>query len=113
MKCRLDKFVWVHAQGEKDHAFHQRAARAGVWVEFDGIGEKSADWHRDCVLFMQRQGLLGRTLISQDSGWYRVGEPGGGHYRGYTFLYTDFLPMLPREIWVTLLMENPRRAFGA
>lgn len=113
MKCRLDKFVWVHAQGEKDHAFHERAARAGVWVELDGIRENSADWHRDCVLFMRKQGLLRRTLISQDSGWYRVGEPGGGHYRGYTFLYTNFLPMLPREIWARLLVENPRRAFGA
>jgi len=113
MKCPLDKFVWVHAQGEKDHAFHERAARAGAWVEFDGISENSAARHRDCVLFMLKAGLLQRTLISQDSGWYRVGEPGGGHYRGYTFLYTDFLPTLPREIWGALLVENPRKAFGA
>jgi phosphotriesterase-related protein len=113
MRCPLDKFVWVHAQGEKDHLFHERAARAGAWVEFDGISESTADWHRECVLFMRKQGWLGKTLISQDSGWYRVGEPGGGRYRGYTFLYTDFLPMLPRDIRGTLLVENPRKAFGA
>jgi phosphotriesterase-related protein len=47
-------------------------------VEFDGISESTADWHRECVLFMRKQGWLGKTLISQDSGWYRVGEPGGG-----------------------------------
>jgi hypothetical protein len=49
-----------------------------------------------------------RTLISQDSGWYRVGEPGGGHYRGYTFLYTNFPPMPPREILGML----PRASFA-
>ena len=34
----LSKFVWVHAQSEKDHSIHMKAARAGAWVEFDGIG---------------------------------------------------------------------------
>jgi phosphotriesterase-related protein len=87
-------------------------ARAGAWVEFDGIGPKSADWHLECVRFMQSKGLLNRTLISQDSGWYRVGEPAGGEYRGYTYIYTDFLPRLDAG-WITPLMwENPRRAFG-
>jgi phosphotriesterase-related protein len=55
--------------------------------------------------------LLGRTLLSQDSGWYHVGEPGGGNYRGYTFIYTDFLPTLDSN-WVRALMaDNPSRAF--
>lgn len=112
LKCPASKFVWVHAQSEKDHGYHERAARAGAWVEFDGISEKSAGWHRDCVLYMKDKGLLGRTLVSQDAGWYHVGEPGGGSYRGYTYLYTGFLPLLPPETWKTLLVENPRRAFG-
>jgi phosphotriesterase-related protein len=81
-------------------------------VEFDGINEKSADWHRECVEFMAGAGLLGRTLISQDSGWYRVGEPKGGNYRGYAYIYTGFLPALKQE-WVTVLMrDNPVKAFG-
>jgi phosphotriesterase-related protein len=106
------KFVWVHAQNEKDHAFHEQVARAGAWVEFDGINEKSAAWHRTCVLEMQRRGQLSRVLISQDSGWYRVGEPGGGNYRGYTYLYTGFLPQVPAELWKPLLVDNTRTAFG-
>ncbi len=111
-KVPLSRFVWVHAQNEKDHSIHARAARAGAWVEFDGIREKSADWHLDCVRFMAGQGLLGRTLISQDAGWYHVGEPGGGNYRGYTYIFTDFLPRLEKE-WVDVLMrKNPRAAFG-
>jgi phosphotriesterase-related protein len=106
------RFVWVHAQNEKDHTIHERVARAGAWVEFDGIGPKSADWHLECVRFMAKTGLLGRTLISQDAGWYHVGEPGGGNYRGYTFLYTDFLPRLDRAWIATLTWDNPMEAFG-
>lgn len=111
LKCPTSKFVWVHAQNEKDHAFHQRIARAGAWVEFDGISEKSAAWHRECVLYMKDQRLLGQTLISQDAGWYHVGEPHGGDYRGYTYIYSGFLPQIPRDDWKTLLVDNPRRAF--
>jgi phosphotriesterase-related protein len=112
LKAPLSKFVWVHAQNEKDNAYHERAARAGAWVEFDGIGEKSAAWHRDCVLFMRSKGLLNRTLISQDAGWYRVGEPGGGVFRPFTFIYTGFLPQIPQETWKPLLVDNPRTAFS-
>jgi len=111
-KVPAARFVWVHAQAEKDHAFHRRAARAGAWVEFDGIGPQSAAWHRDCVRFMAAENLLSRTLISQDSGWYHVREPGGGNYRGYTFIYTDFLAMLD-PAWVRpLMVDNPITAFG-
>jgi phosphotriesterase-related protein len=107
------KFVWVHAQNERDHQIHEKIARAGAWVEFDGIGPKTTAFHLECVRFMASKGLLSRTLISQDSGWYHVGEPGGGEYRGYTFVYTDFLPQLePAQIPV-LMWENPRAAFGA
>jgi phosphotriesterase-related protein len=111
-KSAPEKFVWVHAQNEKDHAIHRRVAKAGAWVEFDGISRESAAWHRYCVGFMADEGLLNRTLLSQDSGWYHVGEPGGGDYRGYTFVYTDFLPSL-NQAWVqTLMVDNPVRAFG-
>jgi len=112
LRCPLKKFVWVHAQNEKDHAWHERVARAGAWVEFDGIGPKSLDWHLECVRFMEEQGLLDRTLVSQDAGWYHAEVPGGGEYRGYTFIYTGFLPALPPETRKKLLIENPRRAFG-
>ncbi len=106
------KFVWVHAQNEKDHAVHEKAARLGAWVEFDGIGPKSAEFHLECVRFMASKGLLHRTLISQDSGWYHVGEAGGGEYRGYTYLYSDFLPKLDPAQVPVLMWENPRAAFG-
>ncbi len=112
-KADPSKLVWVHAQNEKDHSVHEKVARAGAWVEFDGIGPESAAWHLECLRFMQSRQLLGRTLISQDSGWYHTGEPGGGDYRGYTFIYTDFLPQLDSSWRRMLMWDNPRRAFGA
>jgi len=112
LRCPLQRFVWVHAQSEKDHAWHERVARAGAWVEFDGIGPKSRDWHLQCVQFMDGQGLLSRTLISQDSGWYHAELPGGGEFRGYTYIYTDFLPALPPAMRRQLIVENPVAAFG-
>ncbi|HVX66622.1 MAG TPA: hypothetical protein VHA11_08475 [Bryobacteraceae bacterium] len=111
-KASASRFVWVHAQNEKDHAFHRRAAQAGAWVEFDGIAPDTAVWHHECVRFMTAEGLLGRTLLSQDAGWYHVGEPGGGEYRGYSYIYSDFLPSLSEEAVRMLMVENPRRAFG-
>src|SRR5882762_3063491 len=106
------KFVWVHAQNERNHEVHEKVARAGAWVEFDGIGPKTIEFHLECVRFLVSKGLLKRTLVSQDAGWYHVGEPGGGAFRGYTYLYTDFLPRLnPAEVLV-LMWENPRAAFG-
>jgi phosphotriesterase-related protein len=112
-RVSLAKFVWVHAQNERNHAVHEKVARAGAWVEFDGISSKTAAYHLECVRFLEAKELVNRTLISQDAGWYHVGEPGGGDFRGYTYLYSDFLPLLePAQIPV-LMFENPRAAFGA
>jgi phosphotriesterase-related protein len=106
------KFVWVHAQNERNHELHAKVARAGAWVEFDGIGPKTIEFHLQCVRFLAAKGLQSRTLVSQDSGWYHVGEPKGGEFRGYTYLYSHFLPRLePAQIPV-LMWENPRAAFG-
>ena len=110
-------YVWVHAQNEKDGALHRRAARAGAWIELDGIAEESRDAHVSAVSALVRAGQLRRTLISQDSGWYHVGEPGGGRFRPYTYLFDGFLPALrqaglsERDVR-TLLVDNPARLLG-
>lgn len=111
-KVDAHRFVWVHAQNEHDAAIHEELARAGAWVEFDGLNAKTSEWHLACVRRMAGKNLLGQTLISQDSGWYHVGEPGGGDYRGYTYIYTDFVPRLKGDWAVQLLKTNPVKAFG-
>ena len=106
-----ERLVWVHAQNEKDYAVHLEVAKAGAWVEFDSISAGSVDWHQNCVEFMASAGVLNKTLISHDSGWYRPGEPGGGEFNGYTYLYGNFHPKV--DGWFrTLLWENPQKAFG-
>jgi phosphotriesterase-related protein len=111
------RLIWVHAQSEKDHALHRKVAEAGAWVEFDGVGPQSIDWHVECVRMMADAGLLHRTLVSQDAGWYRPGPDGGSKYRGYAMLFEEFLPRLRQggfgdnEI-DRLMVENPAAALG-
>ena len=108
-------WIWVHAQAEEDTAAHADAAREGAWVEFDGLSPESVDRHVELVLNMRRHRLLGRVLVSHDAGWYSVGEPGGGDFRGFTTLFTTFLPAL-REAGVTeeeirmITVDNPADA---
>ena len=113
----LSAFIWVHAQSERDDAFHVRAARRGAWVEFDGISPSSLARHLELVQRMKGEGLLDRVLVSHDAGWYHVGEPGGGQFRPYTTLFTDFVPGLRSTGFSDaevrqLLIENPRRALA-
>jgi predicted metal-dependent phosphotriesterase family hydrolase len=110
-------FIWVHAQTEKDHQIHRRIAKQGAWVEFDGVGPKSLDWHLECVRVMAEAGLLHRTLVSQDAGWYRPGEPGGGEFRGYAVLLAEFVPLLRANGFSAqdvdqLLVKNPAAALA-
>lgn len=108
-------FVWVHAQSEPDREVHAAAARRGAWVEFDGVGPGQVEKHAELILAMRRAGLLDQVLVSHDAGWYHVGEPGGGSFRGFGTLFEELLPALRRagvsegEIR-RLLVENPRRA---
>ena len=108
-------FIWVHAHNEREASFQTRAAKAGAWVEFDGVAEDSIRRHVELVRHMKTEGLLGRVLLSHDAGWYHVGEPGGGEFRPYTTLFTALIPALV-DAGVTkdeirqILVENPRRA---
>ena len=109
--------VWVHAQNEKDRALHVRAAGAGAWIELDGVSEDSVEPHVAAVVDLRRAGHLDKVLLSQDAGWYRVGEPGGGPFRPYTFLFDGFLPALRRAGLAdaevrTILVDNPARLLG-
>jgi predicted metal-dependent phosphotriesterase family hydrolase len=89
-KAPSRSFIWIHAHEEQDHAFHLKVGGAGAWVSFDGIRSghlylgsyNSLDWHVECVRTMKSTGLLGRVLLSQDAGWYHVGEPKGGTFHG-------------------------------
>lgn len=110
-------FIWVHANAAKDGQARLDAARRGAWIELDGVGPQSADAHVEMVRALKEAGLLDHVLLSQDAGWYHVGEPGGGQWRPFEFFFVEFLPKLRAagfsEAEVMQLTEtNPVRAFA-
>ena len=114
----LGSFIWVHAQAEKDAAFHVGAAKRGAWVEFDGVSQTAVTRHVELVSRMKAAGLLDRVLVSHDAGWYRPGEPGGGAFRPFDTVFTAFVPALGAAGFSEgevgqLFVENPRRALEA
>ena len=105
----------MHAGKPKDRPTRNWAARQGAWVELDGIAPATLGENVEAVLDLAQRGHLGRLLVSQDAGWYRVGEPGGGEYRPHTFLLDSFVPALRGRGFDdaavrTLLVDNPARA---
>ncbi|WP_295120540.1 hypothetical protein [uncultured Chitinophaga sp.] len=112
----LDAFIWIHAQNEKDLSFHERLAHAGAWISFDGISKTAANDYLAMLKHMKQHSLMDNVLISQDAGWYHVGEPGGGKFRDYNYLFTGFLPLLRQNGFTEaeikrMMVENPARAF--
>ena len=113
----LSSFIWVHAHNERDMDVLIRAAMRGAWVEFDGVSHTSIARHVELVGHLKERGLLDRVLVSQDAGWYRVGEPGGGEFRPYDSLFTAFVPALRSAGFQDaeverLLVTNPRLALS-
>jgi len=110
-------WIWVHAQVEDDSTFHVRAARSGAWISFDGLAPENARRYVERVAFMRAEGLLDRVLVSHDAGWYHVGEPGGGVFRPYETLFTEFLPALKAAGFTDdeihqLTAVNPAQAYA-
>ncbi len=109
-------FIWVHAQHEDDPKVLAEAAEQGAWISLDHIEKKSVDKYLALVNGLDKRGFLDRVLLSHDAGWYSIGEPGGGDYRGYTDMFEHFLPQLRdagySEAQVDQLTNiNPRQAF--
>jgi len=110
-------WIWVHAQAADDPARYAEVARRGGWVSLDGYAPDRTERYVRLVLGMQQHDLLDRVLLSQDNGWYSVGEPGGGSFSPYTPLVTTLVPAL-REAGLSddavrhLLLRNPARAFA-
>jgi phosphotriesterase-related protein len=110
-------WIWIHAQNEKDPSFHLRAARLGAWVSFDDVGRDTVAAHVMMVTRMRDEGLLDRVLVSQDAGWYHVGEPRGGSFRPFSTVFTHFIPEaraagLTGSDIETLFIRNPANAFS-
>ena len=109
--------IWIHAQSEPDIAFHIRSVQRGSWVSFDGVSRESLNQHVDLIMAMKHAGLLSGILVSQDSGWYHVGQPKGGTFNHYNTIFTDLIPALKAkglsDSEEKLIFEiNPAKAFA-
>lgn len=109
------KWIFVHAhQAELTDLL--AASERGVWIELDGLAWGDFENHRDKLLALARAGYLSQLLVSQDAGWYHVGEPNGGEVIPYTRISDEFLPFLgdtltPDQV-NELMRTNPLRAYA-
>ena len=109
--------IWVHAQNESNKEMHIRAGKIGSWVSFDGVNPESLQLHLNYLQSMKYNHLLEQVLVSQDSGWYNVGDPQGGKFKPYTCIMTQFIPLLRQNGFSAdevdlIFRKNPMRAFG-
>lgn len=108
--------IWIHAQNEKDNQYHIEAAKKGSWVSFDGVNPNTISENVGYLQVMKKEKLLDQVLVSQDSGWYHVGEPKGGDYKGYTCVFNQLIPALQQKGFTKeeidkIFIINPASAF--
>ena len=109
-------WIWIHAQNEKQRELHIKAAKAGGWVSYDGVNANSISDCLDFLKDMKHEQLLKQVLLSQDSGWYHVGEPSGGNYNDYNTIADKLLPAMKENGFTDsevqqIFVTNPANAF--
>jgi len=115
-RADLGRLIVVHCNAEEDLNIHREIAKRGAWIEYDSVGEGNVEKILKMIEFVANEGLEDHLLLSQDAGWYNVGEPLGGKIRSYAYLVKDFLPMMlrrdfKREFIETIIRRNPAKAF--
>ncbi|WP_165972429.1 phosphotriesterase family protein [Paenibacillus piri] len=106
------RFIWVHAQNEKDLDLHEHAFKQGMWIQIDSIARSP---HEDNCRLLQaflERGMEAKLLLSQDLGWYTVGKAQGGDIRPYHKLFTEFIPFaveygIDPDVLDRLMSRNP------
>jgi phosphotriesterase-related protein len=118
-----EAFVWTHAQQGSLEGFI-KAARSGSWISLDNVNGNNPDeaggieWYVRVLTALKKENLLHKILISHDAGWYNVGQPHGGIYRGYTDIFEILIPALKANGFSQddidlLLIKNPQKAYAA
>ena len=108
--CPAERLIVVHCDAEPDQSLHWRIAERGAWLSYDGIREGNADQRLPLVLAALAR-YPDQLLISQDAGWYNVGEPQGGNIVPWDWLPREFAPLLTAAQSDRLLVANPAHAF--
>ena len=110
------KVIVAHCDSEEDWNYHLEILRRGAWVEYDGVSEAASTKVLNLIRLVVENGFSSRLLLSQDAGWYNVGENRGGVIRPYSYLVKHFIPLMLREgfsrsLVEEVLVKNPAQAF--
>ncbi len=110
-------FIWVHAQNETDKENYSSLAAEGAWISLDGVQPSNLQEYLEKLSYLKEQGWLEQVLISHDAGWYRPGEKDGGHFRDFSTISKQFVPLLLENGFSEgdieqLLVKNPANAFS-
>lgn len=110
-------FILVHADA-LDEEDLDKLSQTGIWLEYDGVSPSNIDKYLKLLNRAEERGYLGRVLLSQDAGWYWVGEEKGGveKFRPYTTIAQQLVPALRKSgfsqaLIDKLLIESPAKAF--
>ena len=111
------RWIFVHAHLEPDIKRLVELARIGVWIELDGLGFGGDEEHLERLLALLEHGFGDQILLSQDAGWYNIGEENGGQINPYTRLKAEFLSLAKERGVNDAVIEkitciNPAKAFA-
>jgi len=114
---RVDRFISIHTQEEKDFAYNVAVAQRGAWIEYDHVGRGGDNEVADLVIKALEAGCGDHLLLSHDRGWFDPALPMGGIPKPYTHLSTVLLPELKRRgiddgTLMRLTHDNPFEAFA-
>ena len=98
------RLVWVHAQNASNEERLDLATK-GVYISLDGVSEKNFEEYAARILFLKRNNVLNRVILSHDDGWavlsngsYKELELfGNGNLNPYTTIFSRLIPLLKKE----------------
>jgi phosphotriesterase-related protein len=110
------RVIIAHCDAEEDWNYHLEILRQGAWVEYDGISEATSGKVLRLIHQVVDNGFSDQLLLSQDAGWYNVGEKRGGNIRSYSYLVNQFIPLMLREgfnqdLIREIFVKNPAKSF--
>lgn len=112
-KLPLNKFIWVHADCDRNISAARDLAKMGIWVEFDTLAHSEEfSWHINAIKDMEAEGLTDRLLLSQDAGCFYYGRKNDeSTIFPYARIFKEFIPQcvengINRELFDKILIQN-------
>lgn len=115
-KLYLEKFIWVHADWEKNWAIINQLLEKGIWVEFDCLARaRDFSWYFQAIKRIAEEGFANKLLLSQDAGAFYYGRKNDeSSILPYSRIFKEFTPLcrdhgLTQELLNIVLRINPAK----